>query len=317
MNEHIKQVQDAMDEISKVVIGKEDVIEKLFIALLSDGHVLLESVPGSGKTKLANSFAKVMNGQFSRVQFTPDVLPSDVTGIQFFNPQKQQFELRTGPVVTNILLADEINRATPKTQSSLLEAMGEQQATVDGETIKLPNPFFVIATQNPLENNHGTFPLPEAQLDRFLFKLEMSYPSFEEEKDILLSYRTKEPIDLLKSKLSIESISELKKSVKEIETADTVVDYCLHIARATRENSDIEVGISTRAVLGWIRACQARALLKGRSYITPDDAKDLIVPVFEHRLVLSMEATLRKSPEQVMNEIITAIDVPVEIEAPE
>ncbi|MCT2535711.1 MoxR family ATPase [Aquibacillus koreensis] len=317
MNESIKAVEVAIKEIGKVIIGKEEIVEKLFIALLSDGHVLLESVPGSGKTKLATSFAKILNGKFSRIQFTPDVLPSDVTGIQLFNPKKQEFELKTGPVVTNILLADEINRATPKTQSSLLEAMGEHQATIDGETITLPKPFFVIATQNPIDNNHGTFPLPEAQLDRFLFKLEMAYPSFEEEKSILETYRIMEPLDNLETELSLETIAILKQKVKEIEVTETVVDYMLHIARLTREHADIEVGISTRAVLGWMRACQARAFIKGRSYITPDDAKNLMMDIFGHRLVLTMEAALRKTTKQVVQELVKAVDVPVELEVKE
>ncbi len=186
-------IHNAKESIGRVILGKNDVVELLFISIIADGHVLLESVPGSGKTKLAKSFAKVMNGKFSRIQFTPDVLPSDVTGIQFFNPKTQEFELRKGPVMTNVLLADEINRATPKTQSSLLEVMEEKQTTVDGQTLKIESPLFVIATQNPVEGNHGTFPLPEAQLDRFLFKIDMGYPSEVEEKNILRTYQQDEP----------------------------------------------------------------------------------------------------------------------------
>lgn len=314
MSEQIKQIRDAISEIGKVIIGKEEVVERLFIALLSEGHVLLESAPGSGKTKLAKSFAKVMNGQFSRIQFTPDVLPTDVTGIQFYNPKTQEFELRTGPVVTNILLADEINRATPKTQSSLLEAMGEYQVTIDGETIKLPNPFLVIATQNPIENNQGTFPLPEAQLDRFLFKLDMGYPSLLEEKNILRSYQKEEPMDFLSPQVSLELVLQLREKVKEVELKDPMVDYILQLVRATRNHADIEVGISTRGALACMRACQARALINGRDFIIPEDVKDLIKPIFTHRLVLSMEASLRKTPEQIMEDLLQQVDVPVELE---
>ncbi|MEQ6391266.1 MoxR family ATPase [Bacillaceae bacterium S4-13-58] len=314
MADEIKQIREAIFEIGKVIIGKEEVVERLFIALLSEGHVLLESAPGSGKTKLAKSFAKVMNGRFTRMQFTPDVLPTDVTGIQFFNPKTQEFELRTGPVVTNILLADEINRATPKTQSSLLEAMGEYQATIDGETVKLPDPFLVIATQNPIESNQGTFPLPEAQLDRFLFKLDMGYPSLDEEKNILRSYQKEEPMDYLSPQISLDLILNLREKVKEVELKEPMVDYILHLVRATRNHADIEVGISTRGALACMRASQARAFINGRDFVIPEDVKELIKPIFTHRLVLGMEASLRKTPEQIMDSLLKEVDVPVELE---
>ncbi|MEQ6378346.1 MoxR family ATPase [Bacillaceae bacterium S4-13-56] len=314
MGDEIKQIREAIFEIGKVIIGKEEVVERLFIALLSEGHVLLESAPGSGKTKLAKSFAKVMNGRFTRMQFTPDVLPTDVTGIQFFNPKTQEFELRTGPVVTNILLADEINRATPKTQSSLLEAMGEYQATIDGETVKLPDPFLVIATQNPIESNQGTFPLPEAQLDRFLFKLDMGYPSLDEEKNILRSYQKEEPMDYLSPQISLDLILNLREKVKEVELKEPMVDYILHLVRATRNHADIEVGISTRGALACMRASQARAFINGRDFVIPEDVKELIKPIFTHRLVLGMEASLRKTPEQIMDSLLKEVDVPVELE---
>ncbi|UOQ94286.1 MoxR family ATPase [Halobacillus shinanisalinarum] len=308
----LHSIDQAKKTIGQVIIGKDEIIELLFTALLSDGHVLLESVPGSGKTKLAKSFAKIMNGQFSRVQFTPDVLPSDVTGIQFFNPKTQEFELREGPVMTNVLLADEVNRATPKTQSSLLEVMEEKQTTVDGETLHMTPPFFVIATQNPVEGNHGTFPLPEAQLDRFLFKLNMGYPSMKEEKDILNAYRLEEPLQALRASLEMEEVLQLREEVKKITVAEDTVNYLLDLVRLTRNHPDIELGVSTRGALVFMRAVQARALLKERSYVTPNDVKVLVPYVFGHRIVLSMEGSLRKTTEQVVAEIIEQVPVPVE-----
>ncbi|UOR11782.1 AAA family ATPase [Halobacillus amylolyticus] len=308
----LHSIDQAKKSIGQVIIGKDEVIELLFTAILSDGHVLLESVPGSGKTKLAKSFAKIMNGQFSRVQFTPDVLPSDVTGIQFFNPKTQEFELREGPVMTNVLLADEINRATPKTQSSLLEVMEEKQTTVDGETLHIAPPFFVIATQNPVEGNHGTFPLPEAQLDRFIFKINMGYPSMNEEKNILNTYRLEEPIQELRASLKMEEVLRLREEVKKITVAQDTVNYLLDLVRLTRNHPDIDLGVSTRGALVFMRAVQARALLKDRSYVTPDDVKVLVPYVFEHRIVLSMEGAIRKTTEQVVAEIIEQVPVPVE-----
>src|SRR5690625_3787088 len=238
----MERIQKAKVALSEVIFGNEHIIDLLFIALIAEGHVLFESVPGTGKTKLAKSFAKVIAGDFQRIQFTPDVLPSDVTGIRFFNPKTEDFELRVGPIVTNILLADEINRATPKTQSSLLEVMEEYQATIDGETVNVAAPFLVIATQNPVESNYGTFPLPEAQLDRFLFKIAIDYPSWDEEKAILTTYRTKDPFDTLESILHLDEILTLQKKVKTIDIADDVIDYILNLIHESREHPDIEVG---------------------------------------------------------------------------
>ncbi|RWZ55052.1 MoxR family ATPase [Halobacillus fulvus] len=287
-------------------------VELLFTAILSNGHVLLESVPGSGKTKLAKSFARVMDGKFSRIQFTPDVLPSDVTGIQFFNPKTQQFELRKGPVMTNVLLADEINRATPKTQSSLLEVMEENQTTVDGETLAIAPPLFVIATQNPVEGNQGTFPLPEAQLDRFLFKLNMDYPSLDEEINILRTYQKDEPLHSLVTSITIDEIMELREEVKQITLADDTLQYLLDLVRLTRENEDVDLGVSTRGALMFMKACQSRALLRGREYVIPEDVKELAPFVLEHRIVLSMEGAIRKTNHQVIKEIIESVPVPIE-----
>lgn len=300
------------EALNKVILGKEEVTELILIALLSDGHVLLESVPGTGKTKLAKSFASVINGKFSRIQFTPDVLPSDITGIRFFNPKNQDFELRIGPVQTNILLADEINRATPKTQSSLLEAMEEVQATVDGETIQLERPFLVIATQNPVEQNYGTFPLPEAQLDRFLFKIDLGYPSKEEDLAILQTYQHSDPSHQLEALLSLEEIRRMQTEVKKVTIADPVFHYIVNITHASREHEEVELGVSPRGMLALMRASQGRAYLNGRSYVTPEDVKQLAPFVFEHRIILTMEGIMNKTARRIIEEMLERVEVPVE-----
>ncbi|MGR9048916.1 AAA family ATPase [Halobacillus faecis] len=308
----IEKIRKAKETIGRVILGKDEVVELLFVSIIADGHALLESVPGSGKTKLAKSFAKVMDGKFSRIQFTPDVLPSDVTGIQFFNPKTQEFELREGPVMTNVLLADEINRATPKTQSSLLEVMEEKQTTVDGKTLTIAPPLFVIATQNPVEGNHGTFPLPEAQLDRFLFKIDMGYPTEHEEKNILRTYQKNEPFETLAPKISLEEILDIRAQSKDITIAEDTMNYLLDLVRMTRENEDIELGVSTRGALAFMRASQARALLLGNDFVRPEDVKFLAPYVLEHRIVLSMEGSIRKTKSQVIREVIQEVPVPVE-----
>lgn len=311
----MQHIQEAKHELQKVIFGQDRVIELLFIALISSGHVLLDSVPGTGKTKLAKSFAKVIGGNYRRIQFTPDVLPSDVTGIRFFNPKTQTFELRVGPVISNVLLADEINRATPKTQSSLLEAMEEQQATIDGDTIVIQRPFIVMATQNPVESNYGTFPLPEAQLDRFLFKINLEYPTEHEERDIMKTYRLQDPFDLLATILSPNEIIKMQDEVAKVTLSDVVADYLLSIVRASRIYPDVEIGVSTRALLAFMRAAQARAYLNDRSYVTPDDIQTLAPFIFEHRLTLTMEGSIKKTRQQIVQDILQSIDVPVEQEA--
>jgi MoxR-like ATPase len=310
----IEKINLAKKSINQVIIGQEKVVDLLFTALLAQGHVLLESVPGLGKTKLAKSFAKVISGDFRRIQFTPDVLPSDITGIQFLNPKTQEFEMRVGPINTNILLADEINRAVPRTQSSLLEVMEEQQATIDGVTIPIPAPFLVIATQNPVESNQGTFPLPEAQLDRFLIKITMDYPSFEHEKAMITSNQIKDPINSLVPALTEEEIILLQNEVRQVEVSEVIKDYLLNIIRATRVTPDIELGASSRAALALMRAGQASAFLKGRNYVTPQDVKEAAYYVLEHRIILSMEGSLRKTKSQVIMEVINSQEVPVEVE---
>jgi MoxR-like ATPase len=308
----MQNLKQAQEVLNGVIFGKSEIVELMFTALLADGHVLLESVPGTGKTKLAKSFAKVIDGKFSRVQFTPDVLPSDVTGIRFFNPKTQEFELRVGPIATNIFLADEINRATPKTQSSLLEVMEENQTTIDGETIRVDAPFMVIATQNPVESNYGTFPLPEAQLDRFLFKIDLGYPSQLEDKQILNTYRMKDPFEDIIELLSMEEIRSLQNEIKDIAVEEAVSDYILDLIHHSRNHEEVELGISPRGMLALMRASQARAFMQGRDFVTPEDVKVLVPYIFEHRLILTMEGVMKKTANEVVQEIILKADVPVE-----
>jgi MoxR-like ATPase len=302
-------------QISKVIIGKEEIVEMVFISLLNDGHVLLESVPGTGKTQLAKSFAKSIDGSFKRIQFTPDLLPSDVTGIQFFHPKEQDFQLRIGPVMTNILLADEINRATPRTQASLLEVMEEKQVTIDGETITLPKPFMVMATQNPIESQQGTFALPEAQMDRFFMQLPLSYPTMEEEKKIMQTYRNGAPIDQLESVLTLEDIHRMKQEVKQVEISEDVEDYIVKIVHLTRNHDEIEMGISPRGTLALMRGAQGRAYTQNRLFVTPQDVKDVAEYILAHRLVLSMEASLKKTNSQVLQSVLKSVEVPAELGA--
>ncbi|MYL46328.1 AAA domain-containing protein [Virgibacillus halodenitrificans] len=311
--EALHKIKKAKEALNNVILGQEEAVDLVFITLLSGGHILLESVPGSGKTKLANALAKLIKGNFRRIQFTPDVLPSDVTGIQFFNPKTQEFEMRMGPVDTNILLADEINRATPRTQSSLLEVMEENQTTIDGETIQLTPPFFVIASQNPIESNQGTFPLPEAQLDRFMMMVKMDYPSYNNEKQILKNQRLTDPINDLSPHMTKEDIIALQKEVRKIEITDIVMDYLLELVRKTREHEDIEIGVSSRAALALMRASQSKALLEGKDYVTPQDIKLLAPHLFEHRINLSMEGSLRYNKEDIIQQLIESVPVPVEM----
>ncbi|PEL10502.1 MoxR family ATPase [Bacillus sp. AFS017336] len=299
-------------EISNVIIGKDDVVEMIFIALINNGHILLESVPGTGKTQLAKSFAKTINGSFKRIQFTPDLLPSDVTGIQFFHPKEQDFQLRIGPVMTNILLADEINRATPRTQASLLEVMEERQVTIDGETISLPNPFIVIATQNPIESQQGTFPLPEAQMDRFFMQISLKYPTFEEEKSIMKSYRLNSPFSNLNTVLTLDEIYEMKEQVKTVKISDEVEDYILKIVHLTRNHEDVQLGVSPRGTLALMRASQGKAYINNRTFVTPQDVKDVAAYILSHRIVLNLEASFKYNAIQVIESILKQVEVPVE-----
>ena len=299
-------------EISKVIVGKEEETELLTIALLFNGHILLESVPGTGKTQLAKSFSRCINGEFSRIQFTPDVLPSDVTGIQFFNPKTHEFELRPGPIVANIVLADEINRATPRTQSSLLEVMEERQVTIDGISVKVQEPFMVIATQNPVDSQQGTFQLPAAQMDRFLFKLEMSYPSLEEEKKILQNGRAGSSAAVIEMILNHEEIMHMKNEVQQIKINEAIEEYLLEVIRKTRQHPDIDLGASPRAALALMKAAQGRAYIQDKTFVTPDDIKHMVPFVLGHRLILSTEASLTKTMTNVLEDVLESVPVPVE-----
>ncbi|TQR20178.1 AAA family ATPase [Psychrobacillus vulpis] len=308
----MQNISSLQVELNNAIIGREKEIEIMLMGLLVQGHVLLESVPGSGKTMMAKAFAEAIQGEFKRLQFTPDVLPSDVTGISFFLPQKQEFILRVGPVMSNILLADEINRATPRTQSSLLEAMEEKQVSVDGETIKLPSPFMVIATQNPVESQQGTFPLPAAQLDRFLFKITIEYPTVEEERIILKEFG-RSPGEVKSHKMvSLEEIQKWSEEVKDVIVHEDIITYITQIVHKTRNHPYIELGLSSRASLALLQASKASAFVNGRLFVIPDDVKKVIEPVSLHRMKLSSEGMLIHDLADVMKEIVDSIEAPVE-----
>ncbi len=303
-------VDRIIQNISRVIVGKDRGIELLLVALLADGHVLLEDVPGVGKTLLAKSLAKSIGGSFSRIQFTPDLLPADITGFNVYDQQAGRFAFQSGPVITNILLADEINRTIPRTQSSLLESMEERQVTVDGQTYRLPRPFFVMATQNPIELE-GTFPLPEAQLDRFLLKLRLGYPEKDEEISMMERFREKDPLESLEAVASPEQITELQAAQKKIRISFPVREYIADIVRATRKKKALRFGASPRGSLGLMRAGQALAALWGRGFVLPDDIKHLVLPVLAHRLILTDEERLRGgTPEHLLEEILEQIPVP-------
>jgi len=298
--------------ISEVIVGKRETIEMVIVALLSEGHILIEDVPGIGKTMLARATAASLGGTFKRIQFTPDLLPSDVTGIYYFNQKLMDFEFRPGPIMSNIILGDEINRATPRTQSALLEAMQERQVTVDIATRSLPRPFLVIATQNPIELE-GTFPLPEAQLDRFLFRLNLNYPTEDEEKLILSRFQRDNPLDNLPSVLHVESLVTLQGLCREVYVEDSLRKYLVSLVRATRAHPDIELGASPRASLSLHLAAQAIAAVRGRSYVIPDDIKYLAIPALAHRIILKAEARLRgRSAENMIEDVVAKTPVPVE-----
>jgi MoxR-like ATPase len=299
--------------ISKVIVGKEDVIHLVLTALLSSGHVLLEDVPGVGKTMLAKCLAKSIDCSFSRIQFTPDLLPSDITGINYYNQKECEFEFRPGPVFTNILLADEINRATPRTQSSLLECMEEKQVTIDGETKSLSKPFLVIATQNPVEIQ-GTFPLPEAQLDRFLVKLKIGYPLIEESRKMLDRFQEGSPFETIDCVANKEEILEAQNTIDKIKISATVKDYIVDIVEETRNFENITLGVSPRGCIALMKASQAYAALKGRDFVTPDDVKYMAVPVLAHRIILRGYAMQEetKASETAILQILDKVKVPLE-----
>lgn len=314
--DEIRQVQEATravrQNVSRVIIGKEEVIDLLMVAMLCEGHVLFEDVPGIGKTTLAKALAKSLGCTFQRIQFTPDLLPSDITGITFFNQKNSEFEFRPGPLLAQIVLADEINRATPRTQSALLEAMEERQISVERETFMLPRPFTVIATQNPIELE-GTFPLPEAQIDRFLMRLRLDYPNHSEERLILQRFKETQPLDDLQAVLSSESLQELQKMVRRVRVEPVVENYIVELVRATRNHSGVELGVSPRGTLALFRSSQAYAALHGRSYVIPDDVKRVARPVLSHRMIATSQTRLHgRIMEQIIEEVLHNVSVPVE-----
>nr|WP_318685120.1 MoxR family ATPase [uncultured Acetatifactor sp.] len=303
--------EEFLQNVSKVIIGKERTIRLLLTALVADGHVLLEDVPGTGKTKLAKTLAKTIAVNFSRIQFTPDLLPSDITGLNVFDRQKNQFVLRKGPVFANILLADEINRATPRTQAGLLECMEERQVTIDGVSYEAGNPFFVIATQNPVETS-GTFPLPEAQMDRFIMRLSMGQPSREEELSILERYMEKDPLESLGSVYTAKDLERARESANQIFVHPCVMEYMVDLVGATRRQENVSMGVSPRGTLALLRCAKAYAFLAGRTFVIPDDVRDLAVPVLAHRMVLGYGGAGVSSSQEIVEKLIQSLPVPTE-----
>jgi MoxR-like ATPase len=302
--------EQVIENLEKVVVGKRQSIELIVVGLLCQGHVLIEDVPGVGKTVMARSLARSLDCTFNRIQFTPDMLPSDVTGVSIFNQQKREFEFRAGPVIGQIVLADEINRATPKTQASLLEAMEERQVTVDGVTHTLPKPFMVLATQNPIEYE-GTFPLPEAQLDRFLLRVRMGYPSLPNEIRILEDQQLKHPIEALKAVFKAKDVLNAIEEVKKVYVSPAIKRYIVELTARTRQSEDVYLGASPRGSLSLFRTGQARAALLGRDYVLPDDIQAMAVPVLGHRIIVGPAARLREvSADRIVREIVENLAVP-------
>ncbi|MFF2093876.1 AAA family ATPase [Paenibacillus sp. NPDC058174] len=303
-----------VSSLNRCILGKQEEIERLMTAVISGGHVLLEDVPGTGKTQLVKALAKSIGGQFRRIQCNPDLLPTDITGVSIYHPKQEQFIFRPGPVMTNILLADEINRATTKTQSALLEAMEEGRVTVDGDTYVLPEPFILLATQNPIEFE-GTYTLPEAQLDRFMMKLSLGYPSEEDEQAMIMSNKGGHPSDNSSQLCEIEDIIRIQEQVQHVHMDDAVGNYLIRIIRSTREHSSVQLGASPRAAIALARAAKASAYLQQRSFVTPDDIKQLAPYVLSHRLLLHMEARMNGlRAEDVVAVVLDQTKVPVRLE---
>jgi MoxR-like ATPase len=304
------------NNVSRVIIGKTDIIDLILVALLSDGHVLIEDVPGMGKTVLAKALARSLGATFQRVQGTPDLLPTDIIGVSYFDQRRSDFVFRQGPLFAQILLVDEVNRTTPRTQSALLEAMAERQVTVERETMPLPKPFLVLATQNPIELE-GTFPLPEAQLDRFLLCVQIGYPAEDEEQAILHRFKHDEPLETLQPVVSAEQVMALQRAIRQVQWQPEVECYLLEIVRATREHAAVQLGVSPRGTLALYRACEAFAAIQGRDYVQPDDVKHLAPGVLAHRLLTTTRTRMRgKRNMEIIADIIQATPVPVEMIVP-
>jgi MoxR-like ATPase len=310
MQEIQSTIKKVVENVEKVIVGKTSAIQLVIVGLICKGHVLIEDVPGTGKTVLAKSLARSIGCTFNRIQFTPDMLPSDVTGVSIFNQKTAEFEFRSGPVMAQIVLTDEINRATPKTQAALLEAMEEHQVTVDGVTHPLPEPFLVLATQNPIEYE-GTFPLPEAQLDRFLLRINIGYPTLRDEVEMVRRQKLAHPLESLERVISVEELLEVQMAVKGVEVSSEIEDYIVNIVNATRSHGELYLGASPRGSLGLYRTAQARAALEGRGYVIPDDVKALAASVLSHRMILGSAARIREvNTLVIVDEILNSVHVP-------
>ena len=307
---HSENLKKIIDNMEKVIVGKTDTVKLLIVGLLTKGHILIEDVPGLGKTMLALALAKSINADFKRIQFTPDLLPSDVTGGFVYNPKTGDFDFKKGPVFTNILLADEINRTTPRTQSALLECMQEYTVSLDGKTFALPNPFIVVATQNPIEYQ-GTYPLPEAQIDRFSMKINMGYLRMEEEVKVISEQKIQHPIENLKPALDLEKVLELQEEVKKIQVSPHILDYIVKLVSATRKKEEVKLGASPRASIALMKTSCAWALLEGRDYVIPDDVVNLLPWVLKHRLILQPKALIAgKTPEHIISDLLRSTPIP-------
>ena len=312
MNKAVDLLDQIEENIARVIVGKQDTVRLMLTALIAGGHLLLEDVPGIGKTTLVRALARSLDLDFARIQFTPDVMPSDVTGYNVFNPVTGEFDFRLGAVMTQILLADEINRTSPKTQSALLEAMQENQVTVDRKTFSLPKPFMVLATQNPIEQQ-GTYILPEAQLDRFMMQLSLGYPSHEEELNILDRFSKEQPLDTLEAVATREDVFRLQEMSRKVHVSNPIRHYLAHLAQRTRSSRDLDLGISPRATLMLMQASKAKALLEGRMFVIPDDIQQLFFPVLRHRILVKAESRVRGSDvAQILDSILNQVPVPVE-----
>lgn len=303
-------MQAVSQNLAKVIYGKKDKLDLVVLALTAGGHVLIDDIPGVGKTTLARALAKSVKGKFSRIQFTPDLLPSDITGISIFNQKEGFFHFNAGPLFANIVLADEINRASPRTQSALLEGMSEEQVTVDGVSHKLPSPFMVLATQNPIEY-HGTYPLPEAQLDRFMLQIDLGYLSQDEEKELILNRKHEDPVESIDAVITLEELQHLREFVDTVKMEGSISEYLLNIVLATRSHSQVRLGVSTRGSLLFARVVRARAMLEGRDYVIPEDVKELAAFVLAHRLLLNSKAQHGGvAARDIITQIVSSLKVP-------